>query len=91
METSLGFTFHDLESEIMNTTLEEAMHTPIACLLSALTLLVKVDDNDQCLSLPKDHLWMAIVISTYTPWAEIEHPRHKSDIGSIPAMQDAVC
>ena len=66
------------------------MYKPIACLLSALTLLVAVDDKHRCLSLPKDHLWITIVIATHTPLAETEHPDHKCDLGSFPATKDAI-
>ena len=34
------------------------MYPPIARLLSALTLLVDVNQQDQCLSLPPDKLWI---------------------------------
>ena len=90
LETSLGFTFDGLKSEISNATLEKAMYKPIARLLSALTLLVAVDDEHWCLSLPKDHLWITAVIATHTPLAETEHPGHKCDLGSFPAMKDAI-
>ena len=90
LETSLGFTFDGLESEISHATSEKAMCKAIARLLSALTLLVEVNDNDRCLSLPKDQRWMTTVIATHTPLAETEHPGHKCDLGSFPATKDAI-
>ena len=91
LETSLGFTFKELVAQISNASAEKDMYPPIARLFSALTLLVNVDQDDWCLSLPPDKLWMTIKISTCAPLAASnDHPSNMSDLGSVPAMEDSI-
>ena len=90
LEKSLDFTFSGLVDQISKASLEKAMYPPIARLLSALTLLVNVDQQDRCLSLPPDKLWMAIGIATRAPQASFSHPGHKTDIGSVPATKESI-
>ncbi|KAF8501998.1 hypothetical protein JB92DRAFT_3123903 [Gautieria morchelliformis] len=90
LEGSLGVTIADLVFQISSSCMEKDMYQRIMHLLSGLTLLVEIDDDDWCLSLPKDHLCQAIEISTCTPQAADDHPGHIS-IGSIAAMQEDIC
>ena len=91
LEASLGFTFHGLASEIRDATSEKAMYQPIARLFSALALLVKVNENDRCLSLPQDRLWMTVEIATRAPQAASDnHPSHISDLGSVAATVETI-